>query len=416
MNVEQLKSSDMLMMECVAGSHMYGINRPESDKDIRGLYRLPSEAWISINEPAMEIADDKQDIKYYELRKFVKLAADCNPNIIEMLFVPDDCLSFKTGVYDVLVDNRGLFVTKKAKHTFLGYSYSQIKRAKGQNKKINEYGDRVNEKGVSKLKAMLATGTISIRWLESNFNKNFTKYIAKNVTLPHPLTKAPGNEILDDSDINSMLYPKREDFCYHIKDKVDSEFGDFPGRPVKINFNLDKGYGVSSVEHTPHIYRLYQGDYGGVFKNGELSCSSIPKDKERSDYRGMLIYNENDYLKSKSNYDSFWEWMANKNDARWIAQERKEMDYDSKNMGHVFRLLMEAKHIAEDGRPHVRLEGDELEFVRNIRSGRYEYEFLMEKAGEMEAEANALFESSMLPHGSDIGKINELYMELMRMA
>ncbi len=414
MDIKQLKSSDMLMMECVAGSHMYGINRPESDNDIRGLFRLPPDAWLSIQEPSQEIADDKQDIKYYELRKFIKLATDCNPNIIELLWVPDDCMLFKNNIYEMLVENRGLFMSKKAQHTFLGYSFSQIKRAKGQNKKVNEHSERVNERGIHMLRMHLTEGNISTRWLEGYFNKNFAKYVMKGVTLPEKLDAAPSMDILDEPDIRSMRYPKREDFCFWI-DKA-SIYSEFPARPVKVDFNLLDHHGVSSVEHVPFVYRLYKGDnYKGLFKESEIICSSIPKDRERIDFIGLLIYNSNEYQKAKSEYDSFWEWMANKNDARWVAQEKKEMDYDSKNMGHVFRLLFEAKHIAETGEPKVRLEGDELRFTRDVRAGRFLYEFLLGKAIDMEEEVKVLFEKSSLPHGSNVKKINELYIELMRM-
>ena len=425
MNIEMMKSSGLLMMECVAGSHMYGINRPESDKDIRGLFRLHPDAWLSIMEPPQEVADEKQDIKYFELRKIIKLATDCNPNIIELLWVPDDCMLFKNNVYEELKKNRSLFISKKAQHTFLGYSYSQIKRAKGQNKKVNEHGERVNERGIHLLKIHLTEGDISVEWLERHFNKNFAKYVAKGVEVMKPMVTEPRFDDIVEKDISSMLYPRREDFCFWMdKNNFDyrnlilvadgmASISDFPGRPMRVDFNLD-GHGVSSVEHIPHLYRLYHGgNYEGVFKGGEVVCTSIPKEREWIDFKGLLLYNENEYQKAKSSYDSFWEWMANKNDARWIAQEKKEMSYDSKNMSHVFRLLFEAKHLAIDGEPKVRLEGEELEFVRDVRSGHFEYEILLEKATIMEEEVKGLFEKTSLPHGANVKKINALYIELL---
>jgi hypothetical protein len=73
---------------------------------------------------------DEEDKVLYDLRKFFKLCVDMNPNITEMLFIPKEKIIFTSPIWDLIMENRFLFLSKKAKYTFLGYSWSQIKKAK----------------------------------------------------------------------------------------------------------------------------------------------------------------------------------------------------------------------------------------------------------------------------------------------
>jgi hypothetical protein len=68
------------------------------------------------------------------VRKFVALAADCNPNIIEMLFTDDADVIVTTPAWEGLRERRALFVSQKARHTFSGYAMSQLKRIKTHRK------------------------------------------------------------------------------------------------------------------------------------------------------------------------------------------------------------------------------------------------------------------------------------------
>ena len=419
MDLKELLSSNLILMECISGSHMYGTNRPESDKDIRGIFKLPKDVWHSLQEPSQEVGDEKHDIKYYELRKYFKLASDCNPNIIELLFVPKDCLQKTSKEYDFLVENRKLFISKKAFYTYSGYSWQQIRRSKGQNKKVNRYQEYVNEKGVEKLKKYYEKDIVSRHWIEMKFNKNFAKYICGETTKSGLNQYDNSEEILHDPDVFCMRMPIREDYCFWISDssfKPNIYAGEekyFPARPEKVNFSLTT-FGVSSVEHTPSLYRLYKG-YDGVFKNGELVCTSISKDREWSDFVGLLYYNENEYQKAKSEYDSFWEWNANKNSNRWTSQEKGEMDYDCKNLCHCHRLLLEAKYIATIGEPKVRYENEELKYLQDIRSGKLSYEEIIAEAERLEQGLKDLFEKSEIPNKVNHKKIDELYKHVLEM-
>ena len=64
----------------------------------------------------------------WELRKYISLAADANPNILEVVFADDSDILKITEAGRQLRANRHLFLSKKARHTFSGYAMSQLKR------------------------------------------------------------------------------------------------------------------------------------------------------------------------------------------------------------------------------------------------------------------------------------------------
>jgi hypothetical protein len=119
-----------MIFKCLAGSHLYGTNTPESDIDERGVF-IPSEKYyLGFNDRIEQLEDKDSDIVYFELRKFLHLACENNPNIIELLFVPEDKFLECTDEWVEIVSNRNLFVSTKAKFTFSGYAHSQFNRIK----------------------------------------------------------------------------------------------------------------------------------------------------------------------------------------------------------------------------------------------------------------------------------------------
>lgn len=122
-----------LILLALAGSRSYGTNRPDSDYDYRGVIIPPSEymkGFLYTFEQKEGIEGYGKDSVGYDLRKFMKLAADCNPNIIETLFVDESFLVVNTKYGKKLREHKDLFLSKKARHTFSGYAFAQLKRIK----------------------------------------------------------------------------------------------------------------------------------------------------------------------------------------------------------------------------------------------------------------------------------------------
>jgi uncharacterized protein len=77
------------------------------------------------------------DTVFYSLWRFVELAAQANPNLIELLFMPEDCIVGIHRAFEAVLDARHLFVTRAAYDSHIGYAQAQLRKARGQNKWIN---------------------------------------------------------------------------------------------------------------------------------------------------------------------------------------------------------------------------------------------------------------------------------------
>ena len=133
MPLEALKASGHIIFECISGSRAYGLDTPTSDTDIRGVFILPKAQFYGLDYIG-QINNESNDIVYYELRKFMELCSKNNPNILELLNVPDECILYKHPIFDdIKLDD---FLSKQCEKSFANYAYAQIKKARGLEKKI----------------------------------------------------------------------------------------------------------------------------------------------------------------------------------------------------------------------------------------------------------------------------------------
>jgi predicted nucleotidyltransferase len=122
---------ERIIFETAAGSNLYGTSTPESDFDSRGVCIAPRKVML---DPfaGFDQADSfpGQDRTIYGLAKFMKLCSDANPNILELLFAPENVWMKSSKEWRMLLNHRELFVSKKVRHTFSGYFHAQIKSIK----------------------------------------------------------------------------------------------------------------------------------------------------------------------------------------------------------------------------------------------------------------------------------------------
>ncbi|MEC3905990.1 nucleotidyltransferase domain-containing protein [Tamlana sp. 2201CG12-4] len=133
MTIEELKESGHIIFECISGSRAYGLDTPRSDTDIRGVFILPKESFYSLDYVG-QVNNESNDIVYYELRKFIELCSKNNPNILELLNVPEECVLYKHPIFDGI--KLDYFLSKQCEKSFANYAYAQIKKARGLEKKI----------------------------------------------------------------------------------------------------------------------------------------------------------------------------------------------------------------------------------------------------------------------------------------
>lgn len=131
------------------GSRAYGIHTPASDVDVKGvavpparylhgfLHRFeqadkaehlaPFAPALSAEERAA-VATSKLEGVVYDLRKFMGLAAEANPNILDVLFCRDEEVRVATPLGERLRGARSIFLSQKCRYTFAGYAHAQLKR------------------------------------------------------------------------------------------------------------------------------------------------------------------------------------------------------------------------------------------------------------------------------------------------
>jgi uncharacterized protein len=124
----------------------------------------------------------------------------------------------------------------------------------------------------------------------------------------------------------------------------------------------------------------------------------------------MLYFNKDGYSVYCKKYKEYWDWVEKRNEERYKTTMSHGKNYDSKNMMHVFRLLLMAKEIALEGK--VNVMRNDRDFLLSVKEGRFEYGELLQKAEDLKNELPALYQNSHLPSEPDINEINVLLIKM----
>lgn len=136
----------------VAGSMAYGTYTDGSDVDLKGVAIPPLQYFIGMG-PNFRFADKplhiekfREDLNpdfraradrtklegsIYDLHEFLRLASDCNPNILDVLFCRDEEVVLATSIGQELRTHRKMFLSRVARYRFAGYALSQLRRIMG---------------------------------------------------------------------------------------------------------------------------------------------------------------------------------------------------------------------------------------------------------------------------------------------
>ena len=111
----------------LAGSYAYGTNIEGSDIDIRGITLNQKSDLIGLTQ-FEQYVDDNTDTVIYAFNKMVNLLLSCNPNTIELLGLAPDNYLYLNDIGQMLLDNKILFLSKRAIQSFGGYADAQLRR------------------------------------------------------------------------------------------------------------------------------------------------------------------------------------------------------------------------------------------------------------------------------------------------
>ena len=346
MTIQTLKSQNLILFEVISGSKSFGLNTPTSDTDIKGVYYLPKDKFFGLDY-IPQISNETNDEVYYEIGRFVELLLKNNPNILEILASPEDCILYKHPLMEHLQLED--FLSKLCKDSFAGYAVTQIKKARGLNKKI------VN---------------------------------------PMPKEK------------KSLL-----DFCYVLRGyetvtaSIFLQENNWNQEQVGL-VNLPNSKGMFAMFYDENKTLGYKGIIQKENSN-EVSLSSIPKNEKLI---GYLSCNQDGYSKYCKEYTEYWNWIDKRNEDRYNTNKQHGKNYDSKNMMHTIRLLQTAEQILSTGTLNIRVSNREE--LLDIKAGNKEYDDLLEMADTLIASIENHYETSTLPEKPDEEKAIQILIEI----
>ncbi len=122
------KVLDRLVVAAFSGSYAYGLATEESDVNLVLVVCPPPENTFGLSVfEGSDRKDEQLDLKVYALRKLFQMLAKGNPNVLELLFLPE---GYYLGgpPFEKLREHRHLFVTKQALTAACGYAASHLAR------------------------------------------------------------------------------------------------------------------------------------------------------------------------------------------------------------------------------------------------------------------------------------------------
>lgn len=110
-----------------SGSHGYGTNIATSDLDLRG-FLLEDERYLLGLHTFEQFEEKETDTVIFGAKKFIKLCAQSNPNVLELLGVEEEDILICSDAGRMVRDNTDLFLSKRVEQTFGNYAKAQLKR------------------------------------------------------------------------------------------------------------------------------------------------------------------------------------------------------------------------------------------------------------------------------------------------
>lgn len=335
------------------GSHAYGTNVPSSDLDLRGICIPPLKYFFGIQHRFEEAQLKEPDTTIFSLQKFFKLASDCNPNALEIIFTePEDHL-FISPIGQKVLEMRNHFLSQKAKHTFSGYAMSQLQR-------INRH----------------------YRWLKNPMKEKPSR---KEFHLP----EKPSIPIDQLKAVQSM---------------IDKKIDEIEWRDLE---NLEKSERIAiKAEFYRKLVEITQWSDSVIDeKIFQSICFSLGFETNFIEY----LDKERQYKSKLKDYESYQIWLKERNPAR--AELEAKFGYDCKNSLHLCRLYLMCKELLQEGK--VQVKRPDASFLLEIRDGKLSYEELIEWAKDKDQELEQIKEQSKLPHSVDHNLIDQICQNLI---
>ncbi len=339
------------------GSHAFGTNIETSDEDFRGICIAPEEHYHGFMNSSSNTFEDVTvnkpvDLVVFEIRKFMSMAAECNPNALELLYTdPSDHLLVSPAA-EILLDNRDKFLTKAARERFAGYARSQVHRMK-----------------------------LHYEWLHGK-------------APDHPPTRAEFGL----SEPPLMSREQMDAALATVRKKLD-------------DWNLK---GLEKL--SPALRLALQEKMGEMLAEAQVSVDELWVGASRtlgySENFIDLIGKEKRFRGAVDRWKNYQKWLRERNLDRALLEFK--YGYDVKHGMHLVRLLRMAREILTLGKVIVRRP--DAEELKAIRRGAWTYPQMLAFAERENAALAELARDSTLPDDPDYETLNAICIRIVEEA
>lgn len=364
----------------LSGSRAYGFSEPNSDYDYRGIAIPPLDTYLGIYPKFEQAVDAKtkhvyknypegfvqpdSDMQVMELTKFCRLALDANPSVLEILFTDPSDYIRKHPIMNELLDNKEMFLSKRAKSRYAGYAYQQIKRIERHK-----------------------------RWLD------------------HPVHTPPNRKdfgLNESSLISSDQIGAAEALIVKEINKFNINQNDLPEH-TKIDLSNELERMLKAVWIALNNTSLPIGKDQKFNSIEDALHETVMQSEGFSENFIELLRKEKKYRAAKQEYDSYQRWLTDRNPAR--AELERKFGMDCKHAAHVYRLLVSAREVLETGK--ILVKRPDAEVIRSIRAGAWTYEKICEFAEKEDLALNELMKTSKLPSAPDMEKAQKIVINMI---
>lgn len=304
-----------VMLLGLAGSYSYGTNIRTSDIDIRGIALNQKSDLIGLTR-FEQYVDEDTDTVIYGFNKVVGLLLSCNPNTIELLGLKPEHYLYLSDIGRLLLDNRRLFLSKRAIQSFGGYADAQLRRL--QNALARDtFPQTEKERHIFN----------SVRSAMHDFNHRYGRF--ENGSLELYIDKAVNPELETEIFVNASMthYPLR-DYC-GMWNTMANVIRDYE----KVGKRNKKKDDLHLNKHAMHLIRLFMMALD-ILEKGEINTY---REKEH----GLLMdIRFGKYRKEDGAFhESFYEMLSDFEKKLHYAAEHTDLP-EEPDMAKVQELVM----------------------------------------------------------------------------
>jgi uncharacterized protein len=365
-----LKDNTVCIYE--GGSTLYGLRKPDSDIDYRGGCIAPANYFFGLYN--FEQADSKDtihlvkdllgsrpidnaEIVIWNLKKMIDLASQGNPNMIEMMFVPEKNIVHQHPLMTKFFDIRPAFLSQVLKHRFSGYAMAQLKRIRNHKRWVDHPPTRPTRE----------------------------QFGIEGVNMPKDQLFACDKLI--ELQVDSWLVDQT-----HLSEDIKIQLG--PEMIRMINTILEQIQIETKIDRLKDILERAANRHLGFDANFVSFLGAYKR-----------------YRSAKAEYQSYETWKAQRNPVR--AELERNWGYDSKHGMHLVRLLRMCREILEKHEVNVNREGIDADELMDIRyNGAWSYEKITTWAEEEDQALTELMPKCGLPKSPNRNLISKVLTEV----